>query len=336
MNISNVKVPSIYAKLKGMYARKIKSPQKEELLKQTSTAQVVALLKSFDPQFKELEQNPERSNIEILLDNILIEEIQKIIRMLNKKDKEVFLQFLSIYEIKCIKSVFRKLLANSTLQDETGEVKNWTSKIFIHLVGLEKVTDYESLCNLLRKTRYYNIFANYAVSQDLPIFEIENSLDRTYFKNMMKYAKNYNKNLEDKIGKQIDLNNVIWIYRIKKYYCFSKEKIRASLIDLCYRLKKSELEALVQSQTTNEMIEILKKTYYAKYIDFNELESLKDKIEQYEYHQDKKIWGGSIFDISMIYSYLDMIEKENNDILNIVEGIRYHLNYEEIQKKLVY
>ena len=141
MKFLDIKVPSIYAKLKGMQAQKIKNEQKEELIKQTSITQVTALLKSYNSKFKDLDENPERSNIEILLDKMLIQDIQKIIGMLNKKDKFVFLQYLSVYEIKCIKSVFHRLMTSSTLKQELPEVENWTNKVFTHLAGIEKITE---------------------------------------------------------------------------------------------------------------------------------------------------------------------------------------------------
>ena len=42
-----------------------------------------------------------------------------------------------------------------------------------------------------------------------------------------------------------------------------------------------------------------------------------------------------MFDISNICAYINLIEMENTDIVHIIEGIRYRLNKEEIQKKLV-
>lgn len=133
MPISSLKYPAIYAKLKGMYAHKLKKVQLEELMKQNSTRQAVALLKSFQPDFKELDETPKRTKIKKVLDDSLIGDIQKMMPLLSAKDKEVFLQFVSIYEIKCLKSVFRKLFSNRNVTKQAEEIDNWTEKIFTNL-----------------------------------------------------------------------------------------------------------------------------------------------------------------------------------------------------------
>lgn len=336
MQISNIKYPAIHAKLNGMYAQKLKKFQLEELIKQNSTRQAVALLKSFHSDFKDLEDTPQRTKIKILLDASLIQDIQKIVRLLNKQDKEIFLQFISIYEIKCIKSAFRKLSSNSTLHAQKEEVQNWTEKIFPNLIGLENVKELDTFLEILKKTKYAPIFAEYGDSiNQVSLFQIENKLDKLYFENMMKIAKSYNSSLEDMIGKQIDLNNIVWIYRVRKHYGFSREQIKDILIFKNYKLKKAELEKLMDANDERELIKELKQTYYAKYIDFNELADLDEKIDQYLYKLYQKYFRGNILNISAIYAYIGMVEKENNDIMNIVEGIRYHLNKDEIRKKLI-
>lgn len=336
MRVSSMMYPSINAKLNGMYAQKIKKADLEEVLKQTSSKQAVALLKSLNKGFKDLEDNPGRIKIKILLDDILIEDIQKIYRLLNKKDKEVFMQFMSIYEIKCIKSVLRKLSSNSVINEKTNEAQNWVNKIFKKLKGIENVREYEEFLQILKRKQYYSIFAEYSNNiNDIKIFEIENKLDKLYFEKMMKVAKSYNSNLEDMIGKQIDLNNIIWIYRVKKHYNFSKEQVKDILINVNYKLKRSDITKLIQANNEKEMNEILNSTYYAKYINFTSIMELEENADRYIYNMYKKYFRGNIFDISVVYAYIGMIEKENNDIMNVVEGIRYNLNKDEIRKKMV-
>lgn len=336
MSLSSIKIPSIHAKLNGMYAQKIKKSDLEELIKQNTTKQAIALLKSLNDEFKELEENPRRINIKILLDNILIKDIKKIYRLLNSKDKEVFLNFISIYEVKCIKSVFRKLSSGSVINERTNEVENWVTKIFRNLIGIENSKNYEEFKVFLNKTPYYSIF-EYEQNdiQKINIFEIENKLDKLYFENIMKVAKKYNNNLENMIGKQIDLNNIVWINRVKKHYDFSDEQIRRIIINKNYKLKKIDIENLIQANNEDEVKNILKNTFYTKYVNFDDEGELEEQVDKYLYNVYKKCFRSNIFDISTVYAYINMTELENNDIMNVVEGIRYHLSRDEIRKKLV-
>lgn len=322
--------PNLKAKLEGMYAKRIQKENLEELLKQNSTKQVVALLKSLSKAFQDLEDNPRRIKIKIFLERNLIEDIQKIVRLLNHKDKQVFWDFISIYEIRCIKSAFRKLSSENKINEESNDIVIWTNQLFKNLQGIEQVENQEDFLEILKKTKYQKLFEKNRNN----VFEIENKLDQFYFEQMMEIAKNYNGTLKDMLGRKIDLNNITWIYREKKNYDFSKEKIRETLIDVRYRLKKSEWEELMNCNTQSEMQDILQTTYYAKSIDFSDMEKLEANIDQYLYRIYQKHFRGNIFDIGVVYAYLNMMELENNDIMNIVEGIRYHLEKDEIRQRL--
>lgn len=333
MSISSILYPNLNAKLEGMYAKRISKQSLEELLKQNSTKQVVALLKSLSPVFQDLEDNPKRIKIKIFLERNLIEDIQKIARLLNHRDKQVFWDFISIYEIRCIKSAFRKLSSENKIKEESNDIVNWTKHLFRNLQGIEQVENQEEFFNIVKKTRYQKLFGK-MIPNKVSIFEMENKLDRFYFEQMMEIAKNYNSALKDMIGRKIDLNNITWIYREKENYDFAKEKIKQTLIDVHYRLKKPELEKLVNCDTKNEMCEILQTTYYAKYVNFREMENLESNIDQYLYRMYQKHFRGNIFDIGVVYAYLNLVELENNDIMNIVEGIRYDLSKDEIRQRL--
>lgn len=333
MSILSILYPSLNAKLEGMYAKRISKQGLEELLKQNSTKQVVALLKSLSPVFQDLEDNPRRIKIKIFLERNLIDDIQKIARLLNHRDKQVFWDFISIYEIRCIKSAFRKLSSENKINEESNDIVNWTKQLFKNLQGIEQVENQEDFLNIVKKTKYQKLLGK-MIPNKISIFEVENKLDKFYFEQIMEVAKNYNSALKDMIGRKIDLNNVIWIYREKENYDFAKEKIKQTLIDVHYRLKKSELEKLMNCDTQSEMCDILQTTYYAKQIDFRDMEKLESNIDQYLYRIYQKHFRGNIFDIGVVYAYLNMVELENNDIMNIVEGIRYDLAKDEIRQRL--
>ena len=320
-----------------MYSKRIKQEQFEELIKQPTTKQVVELLKSFNKDFKSLEDNPKRIKINKVLDDVLIEDIKKIRRFLNNKDKKIFDYFISKYEIKCIKIVFRKLISNNHINEPANEIENWTQNLFKKIKGIENVKDdYEKFLAIIKNTQYYSSFCNYSENiNDINLFEIENMIDRIYFEKMFSLAEKYNKDLKDIIGKIIDLNNIIWIYRIKRNYNFSETDINTVLIKKNYLLKKSEIDKLIESKNESEIKDILNSTYYSKYVEFNDLAVLEEITDKYIYNVCKKNFRTNIFNLTSIFSYIIMKDKQNNDIINIIEGIRYNLNRDELRKKLI-
>lgn len=336
MNVS-LKYPSINAKLKSMYSKKLSLEEFSELIKQPDSERALLYLKSIKQEFKSLSENADRIEIETQLDKNLIKDIQKIEKLLSDKSKYYLKIFLSKYEIRCIKSVFRKIYSRSILDEDLENVEIWTDVIFKELKGINNVTNFDEFLNLIKKTPYYKIFKDY-IGQDIKsinIFDVENKLDIMYFKTMMEIADDRgNSVLRDNIGTQIDLENILWIYRTKKYYNFSEKDIRKTLINYFYKLTKEDITMLINSSDYNDFESVLKKTAYKKIIVGDE-RNLEQMMSKYFYKKNNRTFRGNMFNMNFIYAYIDIIDAENNDITNIIEGIRYNLTRNDILQKLV-
>ena len=329
--------PSINAKLKSMYAQKLKSEEFAELIKQQNSEMALLYLKNTKNEFKSLSEAADRIEIETLLDKNLIKDIQKIEKLLSNSSKKSLKVFLSKYEIRLIKSVFRKIYSRSILDEDLEIVGIWTNVIFKELDGINNVTNFEDFLILIKKTPYYKVFEKYRNQniRDINIFEVENKLDIMYFGSIIKHASlNRNTVLKDNIGTEIDLENILWIYRMKKYYHFSEEQIRNTIIGIFYKLSKADVNKLIKTENYDDFKSIIRKTVYKKIVEGNE-ENIEQMISKYIYDKNKKIFRENLFNINFIYAYIDMINDENNDITNIIEGIRYNLGKTEILKKLV-
>ena len=123
------------------------------------------------------------------------------------------------------------------------------------------------------------------------------------------------------------------IYKIKKYYNFESEKINQILIKRYYKLKPNIIQKIIQTKSFDEIKEIMSKTIYKSV--FTEESNLEENIDKYLYEVNKKIFRNDITSIAYILAYVNMIEYENNDIINTIEGIRYNMDKTEILKRLV-
>ena len=158
------------------------------------------------------------------------------------------------------------------------------------------------------------------------------NIDKVYFENLYDEVKNIN-NLQKIVGAEIDLLNVLWIYRIKKYYNFKEKDLKQILIDRNYKLNSKKIDQLIKANSFNDIKEILQNTVY-KNIFVNELD-IENNIDKYLYSINKKIFKQDIMSIAYVYAYVNLINYENNDIVNTIEGIRYNMSRQEIQKRLV-
>lgn len=332
MSISAIKYPSINAKLKGMYAKRLKDDDLQDLAKQNNLKSAVAILKNKSSSLKVLSEDADREQIEKVLNGEIIYDIEKIVKYLDKNDTQIFNLLISKYEIRCIKKAI-KLLYSKNEYDEN--IKIWTNTIFTDLKGLESIKSIDEFLKIINNTKYKKILKKYFENKDTEysIFEIENELDKMYLKSIYNSAGN-NKNLKKMIGAKIDFTNILWIYRMKKYYNFSEDKIEKSIIDINYALKKNQILLLVKAKNIEELNEILKKTVYSN-IATDDIYELECNMKKYLHGLYIKNFKSNLLSINCIYSYLNLVELENKDIISIIEAVRYGIDKEKLLKKLI-
>ncbi len=332
MSISAIKYPSINAKLKGMYAKRLKNDDLQDLAKQNNLKSAVAILKNKSSSLNVLSEDADREQIEKVLNGEIIYDIEKIVKYLDKNDTQIFNLLISKYEIRCIKRAI-KLLYSKNEYDEN--IKIWTNTIFTDLKGLESIKSIDEFLKIINNTKYKKILKKYFVNKDTEysIFEIENELDKMYLKSIYNSAGN-NKNLKKMIGAKIDFTNILWIYRMKKYYNFSEDKIEKSIIDINYALKRNQILSLVKAKNIEELNEILKKTVYSN-IATDDIYELECNMKKYLHGLYIKNFKSNLLSINCIYSYLNLVELENKDIISIIEAVRYGIDKEKLLKKLI-
>ena len=332
MSISAIKYPSINAKLKGMYSKRLKNDDLQDLAKQNNLKSAVAILKNKSSSLNVLSEDADREQIEKILNSEIIYDIEKIVKYLDKNDTQIFNLLISKYEIRCIKRAI-KLLYSKNESDEN--IKIWTNTIFTDLKGLESIKSIDEFLKIINNTKYKKILKKYFENKntEYSIFEIENELDKMYLKSICNSAGN-NKNLKKMIGAKIDFTNILWIYRMKKYYNFSEDKIEKSIIDINYALKKNQILSLVKAKNIEELNEILKKTVYSN-ISTDDIYELECNMKKYLHGLYIKNFKSNLLSINCIYSYLNLVELENKDIISIIEAVRYGIDKEKLLKKLI-
>ena len=77
----------------------------------------------------------------------------------------------------------------------------------------------------------------------------------------------------------------------------------------------------------------MSKTVYKEV--FTNEHDFEQNIDKYLYNVNKKIFREDITSNAFIYAYINLLDYENNDIINTIEGIRYNMDKNEILKRLV-
>lgn len=331
--VNSLKYPNLIAKLKGMNAKNLNSKDFEELLKQNNIVSINSILKTKSYHLKNLDDNSSREEIENELDNILIDDIEKIEKYLSNKDKEILFNCVLDYEIKVFMDILKKIKYGKIEQNKIDNINKWTSKIFNKLQGIARVNNINEIKIYSKKTAFENIINSFLDTNNIEesnLFLLEMQLDKFYFENLF---NNLNTESSKKlIGTKIDLENIIWIYRMKKYYNMPEEEIKKYIIEVDYNLKC--LNELIAIDDYKQVIEFLKKTKYKEIFE-TENENLEILIRKYMYNQYKKTFRQAKYDISTVISYLGMDKNQIENIINIVGGVEYKIDKQKIQEKII-
>lgn len=135
-------------------------------------------------------------------------------------------------------------------------------------------------------------------------------------------------------GIQIDLLNIIWIYRAKKYYSLDEEQLRKIIIDVTYKLSKKSIDKMIKANALDDIKDVLMATQYREIMKDDDF-SIERNERYYLYKLYKKIFRTSMFDSSIIYCYMYLQEIQDNNIINIIGGIKYGLDINSIKNKVI-
>ena len=139
---------------------------------------------------------------------------------------------------------------------------------------------------IIKNEEYYRIFKEYVQDfENIPLEDLEVELDKYYFRRVFMLAEKTNKELLSMIGQEVDLLNFIWIYRSKHYFNYSKEMINSIIIPKMYKLNKKHINALIEAETFDDMVDVLKNTIYKNV--FNDEKDLEHSKDVFLYKQYK-------------------------------------------------
>ena len=316
--MNTVNSPSLNAKLKAMYSKKLKNNDFDDLLKQNTISEAIILLKSKLPELNDLPIDANRIELEDSLDSLLINDMKKIIKYLQGINKEIFEEYILRYKINAIKQMYEEISVHNTISQN-----NWVNELFTDLKPLYTVTNPIEFIEKIPDKDIRLIFQTKS-----SIFERENALDKYYFENFFKLVKGKNKNIESLLKMRIDLLNVLWTYRCKKYYGFMDKNI---LINVFYHINLDTIQKINEANSLEDLNQILHSTIYSNILHGD----IEHDIKNYYYRKCKKTFRNEILDLSMVISYFMMLETEKENVVTIIEGIRYKMTKQNIDNKII-
>lgn len=337
---------AISAKLKAMHKGCLKNADLEEMLKKKSVRDIYSYLRDNTVYHDELERldsnDVHRGQIEAMLKSEIFSEFERVYNFMDLSQKRIMKYWFRRYEIEFLKDSIRYIFNGETSRsyEYSDEFMNFFvqhSKINTELA--QKAQNFEEFIEACKDSMYYNLLAR-SSSINADCFSICMMLDSFYYQSLWKAKDKYLSRDEaqsfgELIGSRIDMLNIIWIYRGKKYFKFEPDMIYTYLIPVG-RLTRDNIRMLVEAQSVDEMINAAAQTKYA---------ALFDQVVDGGYYveeQYRRLLKKFATDISVkhplsmaaVLAYFYQREAEINVITTIIEGVRYSIDSKLIKQHI--
>ena len=331
-------------KIRAMQSHLLNVQNFREIVEWSSVPQAVAYLKdkpSYAPLFGNLDGDElHRGQIERVLKQSIYRDFAKLYRFSNATQRKFLELYFGRYEVYFLKVCLTSILDHRKPPlDLSGFREFFDRHSKLKLEALEASSSTEEFIANLKGTRYYAPLAHLGDIRLPTLFDYEMALDLNYFRSLWENRtvireKQGIRGLTKALGSKMDMLNVQWIYRCKKYYHMTSADIYALLIPVNYRLSSRTIQEMVEADSLEALESLIEKSYYARhYHEYTEekLENVYAEIMKYILSSESRKHP---YSVTTIYSYLYHKEHEVDRLVIALECVRYRIAPEEAMKRV--
>lgn len=281
-----------------------------------------------------------RGDIEKLLTKGIYADFSKIYRFSGSVQRDYLKLHFMKYQVEIIKSCLRMIFDK---RKPELNLKLYQAFFLKHsnmdLVKLTSSTTISELVENLKGTVFYQPLSKLLPIEKPTLFDYELQLDLFYFvtiyKNCSKLLKGEDLELvKNSLGIQIDLLNIQWIYRAKKYLKLSNVDLYKIIIPIHHKIKLAQIQKLVEAESIEVFGHFLNTTYYGNKFTTLDNYSLEDEFTQLQEKINKTDSRKNPYSIAVIKSYLYNKEKEVKKLTTVLECVRYGYDPKQIEEYL--
>lgn len=337
--------PATVAKIKAIHGRRLTEDNISELLNCRSVPEAAEYLKNTERYGEVLSSVDTNTVHRGMLEGLLRKAaFMSYIRItaFERLNKQEFYNFRILRaEMEELLDCIRYIKAGSEAHIQTVPVymNGYTS---FDLIRLAQVHDYKGLLEFTQKTPYHNLLKFFEPENDRSVdyTGCEAGLRKYYFNRLIGSADSFSKDVSDSIkefiGVQTDLINIINSYRMIKYFHADADTIRRLMMPVSH-LSADTLEGLYSSENSIEFLKRLEKTYYGSLIQSHGLDGLDLEAAALRlmYRNYRRALSATQAVPIAVYAFTHVMETEVSDIIRIIEGIRYQIPKNDIEKLLI-
>ena len=339
---------AVISKARSIYGNCLKESDYLELLKKRTVSEIANFLKT-KPNYQEKlknisESNAHRGHLEFLLKENLFDQSIRLIKFVHLKDKSFYALNLIKLENELVLTTIRTIMSEDEEEAFTSIPLYFDKYTKIDIKSLAQAKTLHQVLDALKKTNQYDLLTPFLIKKELRSLEyldIEHVLEEYYYRESIKVINKYysgktKKELMNIFSTRIEISNIIKIYRLKRFYKAPKEIISKNLVSIYSRISKTKMEEIIALDDEKEILGYLKNSEYNKYIDNKEYVYIEYFGEKIKYNLAKKYLYFSNEAPLVFQAFIMLNDLEVDNLVNIIEGIRYQISEGEIKTMLIY
>ncbi|MBN1766579.1 MAG: V-type ATPase subunit [Sedimentisphaerales bacterium] len=345
----------INAKLRARISKIMPDDLFSQLAKAPSLDAALALLR--DTPFVSLEENysstGDLKQAELELLNYEIDLFRNIKKYIHPDSLPVVDALLGHFEIDNLKNAIRiyfdRKIRGRSIESSVHYI---IYEPIIHDIPIDIILHaehFDEIAGVCEGTPYSQIIRKYyhTVQSEGSLFRMEIAFDHFYYKNLLTaigQLDRRDRNIALRlIGIEIDLQNISWIIRFKKFYDLPLEAVLAALIPGGFNLNRPLIDELFRAQNVTDVLGDFVKGQFpglstllsAQTTDsMSRLLLIRRLLEEIRKQEIQHILGGYPFTIGIILAYFSLKRDELGKIRTILNAKHYGRQAEQIESLL--
>lgn len=340
---------AIMTKARAMYGKRVTADQYEELTRCRTVSEVASFLKTqthFSGALAGItEMNIHRGQLENLLHQDVFHSYSKLYRYLNTNSESLFRYVILEQEIAQILRLVLMLKAgnaDSYILDLPGYL---VSKANINLMEVAKVRSYDELISLMEteNSDYAEILKRFRPEDEthkIRYVACEHAFYEYFFNKLFCMIQktcsgSERKELTELLKMRVELLNITSIYRSKIYFNAPVASVVHRLYPHYYKLSQKKINVMVEAKDQEQLDKLLAQSPYSKTLTNNDDSYIEHYTDRLKYQINRKYLHFSVNVSVVFYAYYTLSQIELNNVINIIEGIRYQISPQEMKNLII-
>ncbi len=345
MFTSSFSANALLAKAKAKYGKALKTSDYANMLNCHSVSEIAAYLKNNTAYYDVLNNinvaTINRGHLEMLLRRKVFNDYASLTGFDKTIGFKVTDYLIQRTIIELIVSCLRSICAGRVGEFFFDFPMYVMAHTGLDFEQLSRCENYDEFLKAARNTGFFKLLAQYRPKEDgrIRLTEIETALYTKLVQTAYGIISNAHgsarRQLKSLFETRFDAQNVTRILRLKRFFNASPESIRKNLLPYGHSIHKKTIEQMIEAPDADTVVKIFLSTKVGRMIPESQRIYTHDLHHRAPYAAARRLMHCSIHPTVVLLSYIFLTDIELDDIINIIEGIRYRLRPDEIKPMLV-